>query len=95
MFLAVITLTKPPDRRRNTTNAKRPSNVSPNAMYLLLRVPETLSSSHSKPEMSTGVSQQVAYTKCYKSPAAATNPALSRLAAQEAGKRSGRDPGIE
>jgi hypothetical protein len=30
----VITLTKPPEKLRNTTNVKRPSNVSPNAMYL-------------------------------------------------------------
>ena len=38
MFRAVITLTKPPDKRRNTTKASRPSSVWPKAMYRFWRV---------------------------------------------------------
>src|ERR1039458_2391991 len=42
MSRAVITLTNPPGNRRNTTNARRPSSVSPNAMYRFSRVLLTL-----------------------------------------------------
>jgi hypothetical protein len=42
MFRAVITLTMPPGNRRKTTNARRPSSVSPNAMYRFWRARLTL-----------------------------------------------------
>jgi len=88
MSRAVITLTRPPDNRRNTTKARRWSSVSPNAIYrcwrvrltlwspaktsstssgvnLCLSIWKMLSSSHSKPEMTTPLSYHVVYTKRY------------------------------
>jgi len=89
MSRAVITLTRPPDNRRNTTKASRPSSVSPNAIYRFWRARLTLwlpaktsstssgvyscrsiwnvlSSSHSKPEITTLPSYQIVYTKRYR-----------------------------
>src|ERR1017187_5228442 len=55
MFRAVITLTKPADDRRKTTNARRPSSVSPKATYRFSPVRLTLWSPAKTSSTSYGV----------------------------------------
>src|ERR1017187_9190856 len=67
MSRAVITLTRPPDNRRNTTKARRPSSVSPNAMYRFRRVRLTLWSPAKTSSTSSGVNSCLSIWKTLSS----------------------------